>query len=171
MPAIVFMAGFAAFWWVAGLWGSPLPTWFMVGGPIISVLLIFVARRRLSGAPPRPPEEAKRAGRIVGWAAGGEGILIAVVANLLTHNGQRELVLPAVAIIVGLHFLPLAVLLKVRIYYVTALLITLAGVAGLILDAPLRNLVTGLLTAGLLWLTCVYRLSTEAPKRVVEQAA
>ena len=58
-----------------------------------------------------------------------------------------------------------------RIYYVTALLITLAGMAGLILDAPLRNLVTGLLTAGLLWLTCVYRLSTEAPKRVVEQPA
>ena len=108
MPAIVFMAGFAAFWWIAGLWGSPLPTWFLAGGPIISVLLIFVARRRLSGAPPRPPEEAKRAGRIVGWAAGGEGILIAVVANLLTHNGQRALVLPAVAIIVGLHFLPLA---------------------------------------------------------------
>jgi membrane protein implicated in regulation of membrane protease activity len=168
MPAIVFMAGFAAFWWIAGLWGSPLPTWFLVGGPIISVLLIFIARRRLRGAPARSPEEAKRPGRIVGWAAGGEGIAIAVVANLLILNGQRALVLPAIAIIVGLHFLPLALLLKVRIYYATALLIIVAGVAGLVLDAPLRNLVTGLTTAGLLWLTCVYRLSTEAPKRVVE---
>ena len=168
MPAIVFMAGFAAFWWIAGLWGSPLPTWFMVGGPIISVLLILIARRRLSGASARPPEEAKRAGRIVGWAAGGEGIAIAVVANLLILNGHRDLVLPAMAIIVGLHFLPLALLFKVRIYYATALLLVLVGAAGFILDAPLRNLVTGLSSAGLLWLTCVYRLSTEAPKRVAE---
>lgn len=168
MPAIVFMAGFAAFWWIAGLWGSPLPSWFMVGGPIISVLLIFVVRRRLRGAPARPPEEAKRVGRIVGWAAGGEGLAIAVVYNLLILNGQRALVLPAIAIIVGLHFLPLAVLLKVRIYYATALLITLVGLAGLVIDAAHRGLMTGLPVAGLLWLTCVYRLATEAPKRVVE---
>ena len=164
MSAIVFMAGFAAFWWVAGLWSAHFPAFFFVGGPVISVLLVFIARRRLRGAPPRPPEEAKRAGKIVGWAASGEGLAIAVVANLLVMNGQRALVLPAIAIIVGLHFLPLAVLLKVRIYYATAALITLAGVVGLVIDPVHRGLVTGLPVAGLLWLTCVYRLSTEAPK-------
>jgi hypothetical protein len=170
MAAIVFMAGFAAFWWVAGLWGAHLPSTFFVGGPVISVLLIFIARRRLRGAPALSPEDAKRTGRVVGWAAGGEGLAIAVVANLLILNGQRAFVLPAIAIIVGLHFLPLAKLLKVRIYYATAALISLAGLVGLGIDPGHRGLVTGLPVAGLLWLTCAYRMVTEAPKRVVQAA-
>jgi 1-acyl-sn-glycerol-3-phosphate acyltransferase len=170
MQAIVFMAGFAAFWWIAGLWGAPLPTWFMVGGPIISVLMIFIARRRLRGVPARSPQAAKRAGRIVGWAVGGEALAMTVVGNLLAINHQTAFVLPAMAIIVGLHFLPLAVLLKVRVYYATALLLILVGLAGLFLQAPLRNLVTGLSSAGLLWLTCVAWLSTETRRRVAGAA-
>jgi hypothetical protein len=133
--------------------------------------MILVARWRLKNAPPASDAMVARRRRIIGWALGGEGLAIAVVSHLMVKAGLIAFIVPAVAIIVGLHFLPLAVLLKVRIYYATALLITLAGLAGLLIDPSHRGLMTGLPVAGLLWLTCVYRLATEAPKRVVAQTA
>jgi hypothetical protein len=164
MPAIVFMAGFAAFWWLAGLMGAQLPLPVFAVGPIVSAVLIFAAAQRFKGAPPRDAGQVKRTRRIVSLAAGGEGLLISIAANLMIHNGLAGFVLPAVAIIVGLHFVPLAMLLKVRIYYLTAVLITAAGLAALAIDPNHRALVTGLPVAMLLWLTCAFRIAAGRPR-------
>jgi hypothetical protein len=160
MSAIVFMAGFAAVWWVMGL-GTHAPIGQLAVGPIVSAVMILFARLRLKALPSPPAAMAARGRRIIGWALGGEGLAIALVSNLMVGRGLIAFIVPAVAIIVGLHFLPLAKLFKVKIYYAVGVLITLAGIAGLLIDAPHRTLVTGLSAAVLLWLTCVYRLVFE----------
>lgn len=160
MSAIVFMAGFAAAWWMMGL-GLQAPVGQLVVGPVVSVAMILYARRRLKNAPPATADWVAKRRRIIAWALAGEGVAIAVVSNLLVRAGLIAFIVPAVAIIVGLHFLPLAKLFQVKIYYVAGALITLAGLAGLAVDAPHRALVTGLASAVLLWLTCAYRLAFE----------
>jgi hypothetical protein len=160
MSAIVFMAGFAAAWWVMGL-GLQAPVGQLAVGPVVSVAMILFARWRLRNVPPASSARAARSRRIIGWALGGEGVAIAVVSHLMVKAGLIAFIVPAVAIIVGLHFLPLAKLFQVKIYYVAGALITLAGLAGLAVDAPHRALVTGLASAILLWLTCAYRLTFE----------
>jgi hypothetical protein len=170
MSAIVFMAGFAAAWWVMGL-GLHAPVGQLAIGPVVSVAMILFARRRLKNAPPVPEASAARRGRIIGWALAGEGAAIALTSHLLVKAGLAAFIVPAVAIIVGLHFLPLAKLLPVKIYYVAGVLITLAGVAGLVVDAPHRVVITGLSAAVLLWLTCVYRLAFETGSPTAAPAA
>jgi hypothetical protein len=171
VSAIVFMAGFAAAWWVMGLGCLHAPISQLVIGPIVSVAMMLFARRRLKDVAPASADWIARRRRIIGLAVAGEGVAIAVVSHLLVKAGLVAFVVPAVAVIVGLHFLPLAKLLKVKIYYVAGVLITLAGVAGLMVDAPHRALVTGLSSAVLLWLTCAYRLTFETGSPTAAPAA
>lgn len=170
MSAIVFMAGFAAAWWVMGL-GLQAPVGQLVVGPVVSVAMILFARWRLRNVPPASSARAARSRRIIGWALGGEGAAIAVVSHLMVKAGLIAFIVPAVAIIVGLHFLPLAKLFQVKIYHVAGALITLAGLAGLAVDAPHRALITGLASAVLLWLTCAYRLTFEHRSPAARPAA
>jgi hypothetical protein len=159
MPAIVFMAGFAAVWWVAGLVAGHQFIGLAAIGPAISAVMILAARARLKGAPPIDAAERKRRGRIVGWAAGLEGLAIAIVGNVLILRGLGQYAFPAVAVIVGLHFLPLAKLLPVRVYYLSAALLVAVGVGGLAVNAADRPFMVGTLSAITLWLTCLLLLT------------
>ena len=65
------------------------------------------------------------------------------------------MIAPAGAIIVGLHFVPLARWLPARLYYATAALLTAAGVAGFfIADVKPRVVIVSIGAASVLWLTC-----------------
>ena len=75
-------------------------------GMLIRGLMMALARRR--GRRSAPPEERRRRGRIVGIASALEGVAIFAAASVLVNLGRRDLIAPAVAIIVGVHFLPLA---------------------------------------------------------------
>ena len=163
MAAIVFMAGFAAAWWVGGGLVGQAPAGLVAIGPVISVILILVARARLKAEPEPSPDERKRIGKIVAWASGGEGLALFLAANVLINAGLSPYLATAFAVIVGLHFLPLAKVIPVPIYYVTALLLVLAGVAGLAIDVAHRPLVISVAAALVLWLTCVARLAKVEP--------
>jgi hypothetical protein len=163
MSAIVIMAGFAAVWWIGGGVVGHAPLGLVAVGPAISVILIFVARARLKNAPQPGPDERKRAGRIIGWASGVEGLALALAGHLLITAGLSAYVASAIAVIVGLHFLPLAKLLPVPIYYLTALLLVLAGLAGLAIDVAHRPLAISMTAAVVLWLTCWVRMAKPAP--------
>ena len=159
MAAIVFMAGFAAVWWVGGVLVGQAPIGLVAVGPVISAILIVVARARLKAEAKPSPAEGKRIGKIIGWASGLEGLALFLAANVLIKAGLSAYVATAFAVIVGLHFLPLAKLLPVPIYYATALLLVLAGAAGLAVDVAHRPLVISLAAAVVLWLTCAVRLA------------
>ena len=79
---------------------------------------------------------------------------------------RRDLIAPAVAIIVGLHFVPLARWLPAPIYYLTAALLVVVGIAGAnVHDLPARVLTVSVGAATALWFSCGMVLIRAEPQR------
>jgi energy-converting hydrogenase Eha subunit E len=75
------------------------------------------------------------------------------------------LIAPVVAIIVGLHFLPLARWLPGPIYYLTGALLVVVGLAGAAVQEPTVRILTVCIgAAGVLWLSCAIVLRQNATR-------
>ncbi|HZR39101.1 MAG TPA: hypothetical protein VFB12_03225 [Ktedonobacteraceae bacterium] len=95
-----------------------------------------------------------------------EVVLIVLAVALLGRSGASHFTLPVIALIVGVHFLPLARLFNVRVYYLTGALLSLlslialvALLLGLQLAGPSPNnwsLFVSVGAALVLWLTQFY---------------
>ena len=154
--AVLIMGAFAALWWIVGVTASGHASVALCGVPVlITALLIVAALRRRAVGQPLPPGEGGRRGRLIGITSAAEGLLILVAVNVLANIGKRDFTAPAVAIIVGLHFPPLARGLRARVYYATSALLIGVGTAGCFVeDANRRLLAVCLSAACVLWLTC-----------------
>ncbi len=79
-------------------------------------------------------------------------MLIFIVGNVLNNLGQIDWFVPAIMLIVGLHFLPLARLLRYRFHYVTGgALIAVALVYPWLAPGGPTDPLGGLLAAAILW--------------------
>ena len=104
------------------------------------VLIALALRMRVTAG----EAERRSVGRIVGWASGLEGVAMFAAANIMNWAGCPTYFICAGAVIVGLHFLPLARLLGVRLYYATGAALMALGMAGcLIGDVVLRTEAVG----------------------------
>ena len=169
-PAIQFpvsiMAAFGALWWFLGLALSGhggLAS--LAPGLAAAAALVVIAWRQ----PPLPEQgsdaDRRRVNRVVGIASGAEGVGILVAVNVVANLGRPDLVMPAVAIVVGLHFLPLARWLPAPGYYLTGLLMCALGVGACwVQDLAARQVLIGTGMAALLWLTCGYVLAWSASR-------
>src|SRR5689334_13613041 len=148
------MSAFAAIWWIVGAAQSGRGSLMMYAASIvISGLMVALAWRRGGGS--AGPEERKRRRRIVAIASAVEAVAIFAAVRVLVHLGRRDLIAPAVAIIVGVHFLPLARWFPAPIYYLTGALLVAVGIAGVgVQDLPARILTIGIGAAAILWLSC-----------------
>ena len=152
----IIMGVFAAVWWAAGVrasgHGSPLLTY---GVPlVVTGLIVFAALRGRGRSEQVPPEEHARRDRLVGIASGVEGLAIFVAVTVLANVGLSEYTTPVIAIIVGLHFIPLAQRLPARLYYGTGALLLVVGACGFaIRSLDLRLLTVSVGAACILWLT------------------
>jgi hypothetical protein len=139
---------------------------FAIVAAVTAVLSVPAVRTLIQsrGLPRRSTPEASARGRAAGrrYAAvvAVEFVAVFVVANLLGSAGLTPFIPPVVALIVGLHFLPLAAIFGVRAYYLTGALISLVAMAAVALllgvtpDDPFGpSFVVGLGTAAVLWAT------------------
>ncbi|CRK85097.1 DUF7010 family protein [Neobacillus massiliamazoniensis] len=134
---VIFMAFFGTLWAYTGVmglqgWGVPL---LLVAAVIIGIalfiggLLLIRASRELKNQFSK--EDLKRGKSIRFWfniifAAEGLAIVISIVlCNATRHS---ELIPLIIAIIVGVHFLPLAHLFQVKLYYFTGTLLCLLAI-------------------------------------------
>ncbi len=97
----------------------------------------------------------QRISRTVLWSSAIEGVLIFAAVNALHATGRDDLTIPAISAIVGAHFYPMAIGIKVPLYALTATaMLALSGAAAFCLTAgPDRDAVTGAGCALILWLT------------------
>jgi hypothetical protein len=153
------LAFFAAVWWGLGIWASGRSSAMLYLVPLcISTYVVVSALRQQRDATDSTTERARR-GRLIGIASGAEGLFIFLAANVLVNLDRRDLIAPAAAIIVGLHFLPLARWLPARLYYCTSALLVALGIAGIEVPAAgQRILVVCLGAACILWLTSILLL-------------
>jgi hypothetical protein len=163
----LFLALFGGLWMLAALDASSLiwivtcvllPTSLLVVWAI--GLLLASAQARTLEPPPRPEEQvqARRIGRRFGIVFMIEFALIALAANVLGALGRMDWLMFAIALIVGVHFLPLARIFDYRLYYWTGGVEI--GVA-LLIAALLRHHLAaadplfGLAMAMSLWITVI----------------
>jgi hypothetical protein len=149
----------ASVWWIVGVCVSGNTSVLTLSIPaIISTALIVIAWRQPDEDVPR--EERSRIARLVAIASSAEGVALGVVGNVLLNIGKVDFLASTAAIIVGLHFIPLAQQLPVRLYYATSAILIVLGIAGFWITSPdLRVLTIGIGAACTLWLTLAIRAS------------
>jgi hypothetical protein len=158
---------FGSVWCILALalW-PPHPVWSVPAGSVATVVLLALCVMRLvalrnipSVDDPVAAAKGKRAGMLFGIIFGIEGGLIWLCATLLARLGLDIWIPIAVAVIVGLHFLPLARVFEVPLYYWTGALSVLGVlVCSLIRDPGVRVLCAGLTMSAVLWLSAIWLL-------------
>ena len=148
------------------VWG--LSTAFQFG-MLAAILWAALRLRRSSGftrADLKQADEGQRAesrhiAKAFGWTTLGQALLIVAAVWWCVHAGRPDRILPVIGLIVSLHFVPLARLFRVRLYYVTALigsLISLAAITFTGLSENLRLACFGSGMTAVMWLTAGYIL-------------
>jgi len=158
---------FGSAWCIVALalW-PPHPVWSIPAGSVATIALLALCVMRLAALrnipsidDPVAAAKGKRAGMLFGIIFGIECGLIWLCATLLARFGLDIWIPIAVGVIVGLHFIPLARVFEVPLYYWTGVLSVL-GMLGcsLIRDAGARLLCAGLIMSAVLWLTAILLL-------------
>jgi hypothetical protein len=142
---------FAAVWAAAAILVAHHPLWWVAAPVAISAAILLWARTKGGAAGASPGH----VGRIVGIWSAVEGVAMFLAANVLINSGHSDAVMPAFAIIVGLHFVPLARGFPLPLYYATGAAMVLAGTGALLLPGAERGPVAGLASALILWVTSI----------------
>lgn len=91
-----------------------------------------------------------------------EIILLNLIYYYLIKIGQEKLIIPAITIMVGLHFIPMAIFLRIKQFYISGILMIISGIIFIILSNKLKentiNIFQSILNALALWLTVVATL-------------
>ncbi len=162
----IVLSFFAVIWWIAGLQHSDWSPIVTIGIPITVLAFLFITGNKRSKITlERSKQENRRIRRIVGMASGIEVILIIIAINILMKVGKTELILPIIAIIVGLHFFPLAYWKPQKLYYYTGLVLTGTGTVGIFIsEADLRLKIVCIVSALTLWITTFILLRRQSIK-------
>ena len=153
----IIMSFFAAIWFALGMLGAGMGWGVALLGVPLSAITILAAKQAQRGAVPRSAAEEKRIRTVIGWASAFEGVMIPVACIAGATLGQPDLTLAAIAVIVGLHFLPMAYLLDKPGYYLSAFAMIGVGIGAALLADPLRSALIGPSIAVILWATCWVR--------------
>lgn len=103
--------------------------------------------------------EGKRTSKAFGLIFGIEGAAIPIACGILAAIGHTEFILPAIALIVGLHFYPMAKIFGRKLDYFTGTWATLVAITGIIITmnhSETQQFVMGLLGIGMALTTSTY---------------
>lgn len=145
--AITILCGFAAAWAIAGLHFLDMAQALYLVPVAISVGLLWWSRQRQM--PERTAEQNVRIRRLVLIWTGIELVAILIAYGYLSKIGHAGIIAPVIAIIVGLHFFPLARGIPSPTYIATASAMIFAGGTGLAFPPA----VTCFVAALVLWAT------------------
>ena len=166
----VIMFTFSILWFLIGIAGGRFsPMVVRAGIVIVGIVLlawVLMLRRKINrlaqnalSLTAEQEELDRQLGRRFGWINGIQGG--AIIASIVVLNIVRrpDFIAPVIAVIVGLHFLPLVGLFQRPLYYATGILGTTIGIAGFfIADPSTRQSLVGLSFGLLLWLTVTVML-------------
>jgi len=140
MGGLFLMMIFTTIWAIIAEVALELRDYGLLGGFFALMLLYLLAHyikfHRVQQLLPKAPENAETAedrkrSRQFLYIFGTEGLAILVVKNILVNVNLDHLFIPCLALIVGLHFFPLAKIFRRKFDYYVAAWTTLIGLAGL----------------------------------------
>ncbi len=153
-----FGAFFAAMtlYWQFDITGVMLALSFVCFG-IIAFWAARVIRRPRDGIVP-----SEKAGRAIMWSSIGEGVGLFFASNIVMNLHHPELLLPAMALVVGLHFLPIARAASFPAFYALGGALIFFGLIGFGVAAPLGGAISGFASAGGLWIASTFAVRRDA---------
>jgi hypothetical protein len=124
----LFMAGFGSIWFFLALVAlTQRFYWWYLLPAIAPALLVWVSIRRLRT--PRPPLSteqllvAKKIRRQFGIVNAIQWTAVGILVAILSGRGRQDLIVPAIVVVVALHFIPLAVIFRAPTHHVTCALL------------------------------------------------
>lgn len=130
-------------WHVSGLFLA-LP--FVVFAAIATAARIVI---RVPGDGIKPSETVERT---IMWSSIGEGVGLFLASNIVINLHRPDLLLPSMALVVGLHFLPIAYAASFRPFYILGATLILSGLASGVVSAPTAGVLAGFTAACGLWI-------------------
>ena len=164
------LAGFGTVWAAAAVFSAPagwrlglgLGLAFTAACVGVAALHTLLGARTARKAQPATPLSAadqiarRRVGRRMGLINAGQGVAIALVSVVAARAGRPDLIMFAVALVVGLHFFALAPVLHMPSYAFCGALVVVAAIAGAVAPAgPGRAVGVALAVALILWTTAL----------------
>ncbi|MBX9956680.1 hypothetical protein H7T43_17465 [Peribacillus simplex] len=131
---VIFMAVFGTLWAGTGVmglqgWGFPYVELAAIFVGIIMVIvgisLIHASQKMSNQVSEDGARRLKRIGFLFNMVFIAEGLLIGIAIALCNLINQTDFIPGVIAIIVGIHFLPLASLFQIKVYYATGVLLCL----------------------------------------------
>jgi hypothetical protein len=150
--AFFVLLAFAAAWGAGSVVMAGLPRALLVLPLLISGALAFGAG---SFSAKRPPGELLKIRKLVRLWSAVEGIAIVVAVLALGHINKPALIVPAIAVLVGLHFIPLARGFPQPKYYATAAAMIAGGVIAAALPKQVGPILASATAALALWATAI----------------
>lgn len=139
---VMFMTFFGALWASIGIVGSHQlgAPWPLVLSAIVTIILLsgaislFGKSHSMNHAvTAKEKEDTKRINRKFGLIFVLEGVAIFLASVICNALDQFEVFFPVMAMIVGIHFFPLASLFKEKFYYGTGVVMCMLGIISLFL--------------------------------------
>jgi DNA-binding HxlR family transcriptional regulator len=132
--------------WQGHLSGAVLIAPFVV---LLAMALVAVHVIHLpgQGIMPSPREE-----RAIMASSIGEGVGLFLVSRLVINLHRPDMLLPSMALVVGLHFLPIAAAGGFRPFYTLGTALITAAIAGFVMKAPMGGDISGTAAACVLWI-------------------
>jgi hypothetical protein len=144
---------FGACWCICGLLSLGAPLWLLPLPLLVAAGLIETARRAIRHVPPRTPEDEKRIGRLIGLWSGLEGVAIFVAIPALQVMHAEVDIGSAMALIVGLHFFPLARGMPLPLYYASGTALVVIALVSFYQPASYRFAAACFPSGVILWAT------------------
>jgi hypothetical protein len=112
---------------------------------IANAIYLFKISKRFPGLESKADKaEGKRTGKWFGIIFGAEGLGIFIVVNLVINLGYADLTIAVIALVVGLHFYPMAKIFRRTIDYYLATWTTLIAICAIVLilrkSYPVKNI-------------------------------
>ncbi|KQM21356.1 hypothetical protein [Novosphingobium sp. Leaf2] len=131
------------------------------GFAVIALLAIRVVRMPGTGV-----ALSARAGKVIAWSSTAEGIGIALAVNVAVNLHRPEWRLPAMALVVGLHFPPIAYAAAFRPFLVLGIALIAAALIGFAAGVPYGGVIAGIAAAASLWTASAMAISRDRRTRV-----
>ena len=161
------LTGFAAGWMLFAFrfvkrfgWGTLLGTIVITAGLCWGAARQMQRARRMPhAAVASPPTAAAReTGRQFQIVLALEWIPILAAVIIFRRMKRPDFILPTIALIVGLHFIPLARVFGVPLYYASGTAIVLVAIAGFFAKPPARQAIACIGSGVVLWITAALLL-------------
>jgi hypothetical protein len=134
--------------------------------PFVAFAAIALYAVRTLRLPGQGLVRSKHAGRVIILSTIGEGIGLVVVANLVLNLGNQNMLIPAVAFVVGLHFLPMARYIPFLPFYFTGFALILSALIGIVVSHPVGGALAGFAAAAILWASAIMAIHRDRRLRL-----